>query len=66
MFKELKENMVSMIKKIGYLNKLLNNILNDNYQVQSTNIKVIKPLDEHYSSLEMVDKQGELKDCNCS
>ena len=32
MFKELKENMVSMIKKIGYLNKLLNNILNDNYQ----------------------------------
>ena len=28
MFKELKENMVSMIKKIGYLNKLLNNILN--------------------------------------
>ena len=32
MFKELKENMVSMIKKIGYLNKLLNNILNDIYQ----------------------------------
>jgi len=32
MFKELKENMVSMIKKIGYLNKLVNNILNDNYQ----------------------------------
>ena len=32
MFKELKENMVSMIKKIGYLNKLLNNILIDNYQ----------------------------------
>ena len=33
MFKELKENMVSMIKKIGYLNKLLN-ILNDNYQAE--------------------------------
>ena len=32
MFKELKENMVSMIKKIGYLNKLVNTILNDNYQ----------------------------------
>ena len=31
-----------------------------------TNIKVIKSLDEHYSSLEMVEKQGELKDCNCS
>lgn len=35
-------------------------------KLQSTNIKVIKSLDEHYSSLEMVEKQGELKDCNCS
>ena len=34
MFKELTENMVSMIKKIGYLNKLLNNILNYNYQAE--------------------------------
>ena len=35
-------------------------------KLKSTNIKVIKSLDEHYSSLEMVKKQGELKDCNCS